>query len=207
MTHIRIGLAALVLGGLGFGQVPNVSIGPPLPFWPQGPGYALQKVLALNEQQIQRVTELRWASEDETYPLFLEQFEKGWELTRLLRSPEPNKAMLEMIYDDMKRIHEEVRTVRARYRSMLRAILSKEQLAVLSKLDSALQLMPAAWEAVYLNLIDEPAIAWAQELSKTMTGAEPTRLPGRSPRPLFGGFQLPLPDKQSLDLTRTELTR
>lgn len=206
MNYLWMGLATLLLGGLGIGQEGDSSL-PAVPFWPQGPSHRLQQELALNEQQIQRVTELSWAHEDETYPLFLQQFEKGWELTRLLRSPEPNEAMLKMIYDDMERIHEEVRQVRAKYRSMLRAILSKEQLAVLSRLENALQVMPAAWEAVYLNLIDEPAFVWAEGLSEMMTGADPARLLGRSPSPLFGGFQLPLPDNKSLDLPRPELTR
>ncbi len=168
MTKTRILLATLLCLGSAFGQEPrpdNIIGVPPdelgvagflLGGIPLGGIEALQEALSLNERQIERLSEINFALEDETFPLAREAFEKNWELRRALRATPPNEAVFLMIGADLKRIDEQVRSVTAEHREMARAILSVQQIAVLGRLEAALGLLRAAQEAVRVNLIAGP---------------------------------------------------
>ena len=163
MIKTRMLIAAVLCYGIAFGQEPRPDTiaelppgvpGTPVVSW--GGTEALQEALSLNERQIERLSEINFAIEDETFPLAREAFEKNWELRRALRATPPNEAVFLMIGEDLKRIDEQVRSVTAEHREMARAILSVQQIAVLGRLEAAIGLLQAAQEAVRVNLIAGP---------------------------------------------------
>ena len=122
----------------------------------KGHGSALQEVIQLNEAQQMRLKRVNHALQDALFPISLEAFQLDWELQREFRMEPPDVAVLMRISADFERIEGQVESVFAEHRKMARAILSRQQLMALGRLESALELFRAAQEAIYLNLIAEP---------------------------------------------------
>ncbi len=158
MSTIRTLVTMLLVCGGAFGQdAPADSDqvdGIDKPVWG---GEALQRELALNERQIERLTEIDHAREDEIFPLAREWFEKDWALRRAWRADEPDEATVKMLEEDLQRIYSDVQGVNSRHRAASHAVLSSHQIAALARLERAFDALPAAQEAYQTNLIGEPA--------------------------------------------------
>ena len=148
----------LVVAGVAPAQEP---IGGCLTGFPVEPGSSpfgcpttLHDVLALNEMQVKRLQEVDFAREDDMFPLLQAQMEKQWELRRHLRGSDPNEAIVTMLFEDMRQIHEDMRGVNAKHRAAAMALLSASQKLALRRLEEAHELQFAAWEAIRLNLIE-----------------------------------------------------
>lgn len=118
----------------------------------------LQEVIGFSDEQREELSRVGYALEDALFPIRLEEFQKYWELERAYRTEPPDEAIVMMIVADLERLEGMVESLSAEHRKMARAILNWEQLVVLGKLQSALELYWAALEAVQLNLIVEPEI-------------------------------------------------
>lgn len=163
MTCFRIPIifSALLCCGLALGQEPDsvakgdygdgTGAGTP----GTGHGSALQDVIHLNEGQQIGLRRINYALEDALFPLSLEAFQLEWELQRAFRMEPPDEPAIMRISADFDRIEGQFESVIAEHRKMARAILSRQQLMALGRLESALELYQAAQEAIYLNLIDE----------------------------------------------------
>ncbi|MDE0629702.1 MAG: hypothetical protein OXH99_25155 [Bryobacterales bacterium] len=125
----------------------------------KGHGSALQEVIQLNEAQQVRLRRVTHALQDALFPLSLEAFQLDWELQRAFRMEPPDVAALTRISAEFERIEGQFESVFAEHRKMARAILSRQQLMALGRLESALELFQAAQEAIYLNLIAAPYAA------------------------------------------------
>ena len=182
MTSFRISivLSVLLCCGLAPGQEPDSVIsrdyGGGATFG-AGHGSALQDVIQLNEAQQLRLRRVKYALQDALFPLSLEAFQLDWELQRAFRMEPPDGAALMRISADFERIEGQFDSVVAEHRKMARAILSRQQLMALGRLESALELYWAAQEAIYLNLIVEPYHPYGvAEDSANETVAEAVRL-------------------------------
>lgn len=163
MIKMRIAAATLLLSGIGFSQDSTAN---PIGESSFGEGIAeieepfvrtaLQEVLSLNDSQTTRLAEINFALEDEVFPLIRETLDKVWELRRETRAAQPNEAMVLMFFEDLTRIFQQIESVTARHRAMARSILSSQQQEVLVRLEEALDLAPAAREAIDANLIADP---------------------------------------------------
>ena len=167
MTCFRISivLSVLLCCGLAPGQEPDSVIkgdygdGTGGVTFGTGHGSALQDVIQLNEAQQVRLRRVNHALEDALFPLSLEAFQMEWELQRAFRMEPPDEAALMRISAEFERIEGQFGSVIAEHRKMARAILSRQQLMALGRLESALELYQAAHEAIYLNLIADPYAA------------------------------------------------
>lgn len=185
MTSIRISiiLSVLLCCGLAPGQEPDsiakgdYGDGTSGGTFDTGHGSPLQDVIQLNEAQQMRLRSVNHALEDALFPLSLEAFQLDWELQRAFRMEPPDEAALMRISADFERIEGQFESVIAEHRKMARAILSRQQLMALGRLESALELYWAAQEAIYLNLIVEPYHPYGvAEDSANETVAEAVRL-------------------------------
>ena len=86
------------------------------------------------------------------FPLLQAQMEKQWELRRHLRGSDLNDAIVAMLFEDMRQIHEEIRGVNAKHRAAAMALLSASQKLALRRLEEAHELQFAAWGSHPLQL-------------------------------------------------------
>ncbi len=157
MNTIQTLVAMLLLCGGAFGQdTPadsNQVDGSYKPVWG---GEALQRELALNERQIERLREIGHAREDEIFPLARDWFENDWALRQAWRADEPDEASVKMLEEELQRIYSDVQGVNSRHRAASHAVLSSHQIAALARLEKVFDALPAAQEAYQTNLIGEP---------------------------------------------------
>ena len=106
----------------------------------KGHGSALQEVIQLNDAQQMRLRRVNHALQDALFPISLEAFQLDWELQRAYRMEPPDVAALMRISADFERIEGQVESVFAEHRKMARAILSRQQLMALGRLESAIEL-------------------------------------------------------------------
>ena len=119
--------------------------------------YELRKELLLSDGQVARLREIQFSLEDESFPLFIETYQKAWEIQRAARSGETNEPLLEMAFAELIGIGEQIQSIATVHRQRARAVLASDQLVALDRLEKSLASLPAAYEAVHFNLISVPS--------------------------------------------------
>ena len=121
-----------------------------------GAAVALFELLNLDESQIASLGQVNIAREDEVIPLLREAWEKAWDLVREFRRQQPDNARVDMLQTDIESIRQKIRDVNSKHREMARKHLNSVQFATLVEIESAVELMEAAQQAIHANLIEAP---------------------------------------------------
>ena len=143
---------------------------------------ALKEFLGLTDQQVQQLTDLRRQAAEDNRSL-AEQIRAKWqELDGLLKQTSPDPVRIGQIHLEIKRLNDQRLARLERLRTQTQAVLTAQQRQKLAELEKALQLGPAARQAVGLGLIappDPPAGAGAGFGPRAlMRGARPARTGG-----------------------------
>lgn len=115
---------------------------------------AVREALQLSPEQIQQLQDIHAA--------FREAAQSGREQIRTLQtqlrdefqSDNPNAAIIGQIQLDIRSLQSQIADTRSEFSQQARALLTPEQAAALWVLEQALAAVPAARQAVALNLID-----------------------------------------------------
>jgi len=150
MTTSRILLAALLC------LVPATVQGQFLEAPELDESSALQQVLKLDEDQLEKLDDLTYEFGDDFFELFQRFLTQAWELQRALRPDEPNLSVVNMHVAEIESTMEEFGELAKSHRSKARAVLTPKQNFVLYNLERVLELQDAVMEAEEANLIGDP---------------------------------------------------
>lgn len=158
MTTGRIAIAALCFCGAVLGQVSVAEgiPGKPVVELDEPTISRLETLLALSQHQISRLEQINLDLQDELFPLYLDFFQKFWELGKANRTEEPDLATIALLFQTIEELGTQTQDKIFESRAKARELLTSPQLIVLEGLEDAVDLLGAAKEAVELNLIDGP---------------------------------------------------
>lgn len=123
----------------------------------RGPGRngtpdALKSYLELSDQQVQDLQNVEKSFRDAARPT-MEQIRDKMQTLRETRRSGGDVTQLQ---SDLTTLQEQVKKLRDQYRDQSLAVLTETQKTKLTDLENALKLMPAAQEALGLNLLEAP---------------------------------------------------
>ncbi|NWG13690.1 MAG: Spy/CpxP family protein refolding chaperone [Acidobacteria bacterium] len=147
-----LSLAALLCAGGLFAQRGPFGGGPRPGVFPVD---QLKEYLGLSDQQLQDLKRVQSSLRDASEPLMQQIAEKMKSLRETLRQ-DPN-ADVSRLKSDIAKLQSDVQSLRAQYKTQALGYLTGDQTAKLAALKKAFELMPAAHQAVGLNLLDPPA--------------------------------------------------
>jgi Spy/CpxP family protein refolding chaperone len=117
---------------------------------------AIKTYLKLSDQQVTDLKALQTAMRDELKPLVQQLADKTRTLRDELRKDPVDTATVSALRKDIDTLKSQISTKRDDYGVKARKVLSGDQLKALDALQQALALLPAAHQAVGLNLIEVP---------------------------------------------------
>ena len=124
---------------------------PPIP----APSTALMQYLGLSPTQLQALQDVqrsRTAADQATYKQIND---KQMAINNLIASGSSDALMIGQLTLDISNLRKQLLTSGAPFRDQALAVLTPDQKNKLSGLTSALQLQPAAYQAITMNLIDQ----------------------------------------------------
>ncbi len=151
MKITSISLAVVVCVGTLFAQRGPFDRGPRAELFQAD---QLKDYLGLSDQQLQDLKGVQSSFRDAAQPLMQQIAEKMRAVRQALKQ-DPN-ADVSQLRTDIAGLQTGVQNLRAQYRVQAQNYLTGEQTAKLAALQKALELMPAAHQAVGLNLLEPP---------------------------------------------------
>src|SRR5262249_50662217 len=118
----------------------------------------LKAFLNLNDTQVNVLLNVQKSQQQATQLIYQQINQKQQQLNALLESGSTNAAVIGQLTIDINLLRKQLPVKGEPYRSEALAVLAVDQRAKLAMLVNALQLGPAASEAVNLNLIDRPPV-------------------------------------------------
>ena len=152
MKIVTLPLAALVCGTM-LAQGP-LSDGAERRGGPRGE--QLKVFLELTGEQIDQLKGLRQSSREMVMPLLQEMRQKQGELRDAMEQQSPDSAYVGQMIVDLKELREQLKAKRAENRDQALALLTPSQIDALDSLKQAMELGPAAHQAVRMNLLEGP---------------------------------------------------
>lgn len=153
MKIATLSLAVLLSFGALFAQR---QFGGPGPGMGEPKTDQLQTFLELSDQQVQELLNVGKALREAESPLMQQMRDK----MQTLRETRDNGGDVTSLEADIASLRSQQQTLREQYVVQAKAILSTTQSEKLANLQKALELMPAAQEALGLNLLEAPEGAW-----------------------------------------------
>ncbi|HYK87157.1 MAG TPA: periplasmic heavy metal sensor [Acidobacteriota bacterium] len=150
MRIIKVALALLACVGALFSQ----GLPPPPPDGTHTD--QVKAYLTLSDQQLQDLAAIQSSLREASDPLMQQVGEKMRALREALQQDTVDSALVTQLKADIAGLQSQLQSLRATFRPKALAILSYQQKAVLANLQQALDLMPSAFQAASLNLLDAP---------------------------------------------------
>ncbi len=146
-------LAALLCVGALFSQGGFPPQGPP----PDGPGTdEVKTYLSLSDQQLQDLSTIQNSFRAAADLLMQQIGEKMQTLRQALQQETVDSALVTQLKADIASLRTQLKAMQSPYRTKALAILTDQQKTSLAGLQAALDLLPAAFQAGALNLLDSP---------------------------------------------------
>lgn len=157
MTLRKIVLSlALGAGLLGAQEAPGRTDLTILPY-PSPRVDELKQYLALSDAQVQQLNDVAKAKSDAAQAIWRQIMEKQQQLSALLEAGSTDASRIGTLMVEINNLNRQVRNSNdSTYRTQALAVLTAEQKTKLVALDSALKLQTTAYQAVHLNLLDQP---------------------------------------------------
>ena len=114
---------------------------------------AVQEALQLTPEQIQQLQDINAAFREAAQPDREQIRALQTQLRDEFQSDNPNAAVIGQIQLDIRNIHSQVSETKSEFSQQAQAVLTPQQAAALSVLELALAAVPAARQALALNLI------------------------------------------------------
>ena len=119
-------------------------------------GEQLKNFLELTDEQIDQLTDLRRSSRESLMPTLQEMRQKRGELRDAMEQEAPDSALLGELSVALKALREQIKAQRDEQREQAVALLTPGQIESLESLRQAMELGPAAHQAVRMNLLEGP---------------------------------------------------
>jgi len=116
----------------------------------------LKVYLNLTDTQVQALMAVQKSQQDATTAIYKQISDKQTQLNNLLKGTSPDPFQVGQLSIDINNLRKQLPISGEPYRTNALNVLTADQKNKLTALVAALQLMPAANEAVNLNLIDRP---------------------------------------------------
>ena len=150
MKIVTFPLAALLCGTM-LAQVPPFEGGE------RGPrGEQLKNLLELTDEQIDGLKGLRRSSRESLMSTLQEMRQKRGELRDAMEQEAPDSALVGELTVALKGLREQIKAQRDEQREQALALLTPSQIEALDGLKQAMELGPAAHQAVRMNLLEGP---------------------------------------------------
>ncbi len=158
MKIVALPFAALVCGTM-LAQVPLFEGGERR----GGPhGEQLKNFLEFSDEQIVELKGLHRSSRESLMPMLQEIRQKQSELRDAMEQETPDSAYVGQLIVDLKVLKEQLKAKRAENRDQALALLTASQIDALDTLKQAMELGPAAHQAVRMNLLEGPDRAFGR---------------------------------------------
>ena len=168
-----IAVAALSLASLA-AQEPGTSILPVVPQqWDQ-----LKQYLVLTEAQVSSLEQFRQNRMQQEQTIYRQMSEKQRQMWELLQQGSNDTVTIGRLMVEINNLSRQLPLKGETYRTEVLAILTPAQKTKLPGLSEAMKLQSAAWQAIELNLIDNPNVPDARILPaplNTISATEPFR--------------------------------
>jgi len=128
---------------------------PPQP-GPRRPLAAAQRILDLNDQQVQQLADLRKAHADSLSAIRTQRRDLATTIADLLKSANPDPAQLGSLILQEKALRQQIQTANEQYHTNALALLTETQKQKVSQIQEALKLAPQAGPLAALGLIEGP---------------------------------------------------
>ncbi len=151
MKITSVSLAVLVCVGALFAQRGPFGGGPRAELFRAD---QLKDYLGLSDHQLQDLKSVQSSFREAAQPL-MQQIAEKMKAVREALKQDPN-ADVSQLRTDIAGLRDSVQNLRAEYRVRAQNYLTSEQTAKLAALQKALELMPAAHQALGLNLLEPP---------------------------------------------------
>lgn len=118
----------------------------------------LQAFLDLSEHQVYNLEQLNRELQEAIVPLFFEIWQVQWKLFQMTRDEDASaEEVLETFFGTLVDLSNQIQDARSAHRVKVLVLLHAEQRLGLAELQEAIELLPAAREAVCSNLVEPPA--------------------------------------------------
>lgn len=114
----------------------------------------IKSFLNLSDQQLQDLTGIETSFRQAARPLMQQMREKGQTMRQTLQ--QDPKADISQLQADLANLRTQIKDLHAEYQAQAQRVLTEEQKTSLATLQKALELMPAAHQAMGLNLLERP---------------------------------------------------
>ena len=119
-------------------------------------GEQLKMFLELTGEQMDQLKGLGQSSRESLMPLLQEMRQKKTQLRDAMEQESPDSAYVGQMIVDLKELREQLKAKRAENRDQALALLTPSQIDALGSLKQAMELGPAAHQAVRMNLLEGP---------------------------------------------------
>ncbi len=145
-----MGLLAAQPGHMGMGSMPpaRASAVPPLD--------QLKTYLTLSDAQVTKLQDVQKTWRDTAQPLMEQVGAKTRELREAMRENPVVPSKVDALKAELDALQKKVQVLRDQYQPQALAVLSTQQQSLLATLQKVLELIPAAQQAAFVNLIDNP---------------------------------------------------
>jgi hypothetical protein len=124
---------------------------PPIP----APNTALMQYLSLSDAQMQALQDVQKSRNAANQAIYKQMGDKQTEINNLIASGSNDALQVGQLTLDINNLRKQLLTSGAPFRDQALAVLTPDQKNKLTGLTNALQLQPAAYQAINLNLIDQ----------------------------------------------------
>jgi len=156
---MTVALAALFCGGALYAQRGSFGPGPRM----QGAQAAqavqadqLKTYLSLTDQQVLDLKAVQSALRTASEPIMLKIGEKSKALRDAMQANPVDAALVAQLKTDLENLNQQEQGLRSQYRLQAQNLLTADQKTKLVALQKAIELMPTANQAAFLNLLDTP---------------------------------------------------
>jgi Spy/CpxP family protein refolding chaperone len=155
----RIFAIALLTVSATVAQGPDWNTGiVPIPREPVRQWEQLQQFLALTPAQLDALEKSRQARMQEEQSIYQQVAEKQRQMYQLLQQGSNDASTIGRLMVEVNNLNRSIPQKKAPYRAQALAVLTDAQKAKLATLLDAMKLQAPAWQAVELNMIDNPHV-------------------------------------------------
>jgi Spy/CpxP family protein refolding chaperone len=148
----------------------------PFPGEPQRQWEQLQQFLTLTPAQLDALDKARQSRMEEEQAIYRQVGEKQRQMYELLQQGSNDAGTIGRLMVEVNNLNRSIPQKKAPYRAQALAVLTDSQKAKLTVLVDAMKLQSPAWQAVELNIIDNPHVPDVRILPMplaTISAAEP----------------------------------
>jgi len=125
---------------------------PPIP----APNSALIQYLGLSDAQVQALQDVQKSRNAANQAIYKQIGDKQMAINNLIASGSTDALQIGQLTIDINNLRKQLQTSGAPFHDQALAVLTPDQKNKLTGLTNALQLQPAAYQAINLNLIEQP---------------------------------------------------